>query len=168
MRSAAAAAAVYKTVELARRDGALVVADPNLRPALGDEATFRAAMAPLRGAIDVALGDAQELALLSGTAPDDAADALLAAGCRIVVSKRGAQGAWASDGDGTVEVPSNVAAADVVDTVGAGDAFAAGLIAALIERVPLAAAMQRASESAAQVVRVRGDVAPAHSEGSAS
>jgi 2-dehydro-3-deoxygluconokinase len=160
VRSASAAAAVRRSVELGRASGALVVVDPNIRPALAADATFARELAPLRGQLDVAIGDPRELGLLSGTSPHEAPAALLASGARLVVTKLGADGVVATDGVKTVSAPAQAAADELVDTVGAGDAFAAELIAAVLDGDGLDEVLRRASTAAASVVRVRGDIPP--------
>ncbi|MGV8876945.1 MAG: sugar kinase [Rhodoglobus sp.] len=156
VRSASAKAAVERLVERARHDGALVVVDPNVRPSLGSPDDYRHALAGLAGNIDIAIGDAAELAVLAGTNEADAAAHLLAAGARTVVTKRGAEGAVARDASRSYAVGS--AATDVVDTVGAGDAFAAGFIAGIVENRGIQAALELASVVAARVVGTAGDV----------
>jgi 2-dehydro-3-deoxygluconokinase len=156
VRSESARSAVERTVELARGSGALVVVDPNVRLSLGSHDQYREALSGLRGDTDIAIGDLAELALLAGTAPVDAVASLIDGGCRLVVTKRGADGAVATDGTDTVEVRSN--ATHVVDTVGAGDAFAAGLIAGVVEGQSIAGALELASVVAARVVATPGDV----------
>lgn len=64
-----------------------------------------------------------------------------------IIVTRGAQGAVALEGDAIVEAPGF--RVDAVDTTGAGDAFRSGLIAALLEGQPLAAAMRFANAAAA-------------------
>jgi sugar/nucleoside kinase (ribokinase family) len=160
VRSASAAGAAERAVARARSAGALVVVDPNLRPALADRSTFGVALAPLRGRVDIAVGDPEELALLAGVGVDDGVDALLAAGCRLVVTKLGAEGAMATDVHGrTSHVPSAVQPGEVIDTIGAGDAFTAGLLAGILDGESPEAALERGSRRAATVVRTRGDVA---------
>ncbi|NYF16551.1 2-dehydro-3-deoxygluconokinase [Microbacterium sp. AK009] len=158
VRSASAAAAVRRTVELARSTGALVVVDPNLRPALAPAEAFARELAPLRGQIDIAIGDATELALLAGTSEQRAVATLLEQGARLVVEKGGADGAIAYDGRQRLTEPAHRAGSDVVDSVGAGDAFAAALIAAVLEDAPLRHVLNRAAAAAARVVTIRGDL----------
>ena len=64
--------------------------------------------------------------LLPGSAPEEAFDVWHAAGARLVVLTRGAGGALASLDGERVAVPA--VATRVVDTVGAGDSFTAGLL----------------------------------------
>lgn len=63
---------------------------------------------------------------------DDAAQVLLRRGPAAVLVTRGAAGATAYTADGRTDVATKAAA--VVDTIGAGDTFMAGLIAGLAER----------------------------------
>lgn len=156
VRSSSARRAVERTVALARESGALVVVDPNLRPRLGTADDFTRALAGIRGLVDIAIGDVAELALLSGVPAGHAADALLDSGCRLVVTKGGADGATATDGTTTVHVGSR--ALRVVDTVGAGDAFVAALLVGILEQASLADSLDLASRVAADVVGTAGDV----------
>ena len=74
-------------------------------------------------------------------------------GSTLVVVKQGAGPAYAHRADiGVVEVPA-IHVADVTDTTGAGDAFAAGLLLALADGATPVAAVQRGHEVAAQQVR---------------
>ncbi len=96
-----------------------------------------ASAAPLRAAgpdefrhwidgVDLLLANAAEATALTGHPdPDDAARALLSTAGAVVV-KRGGDGATWYAGDLRVPVPAERTA--VVDTTGAGDAFAAGLL----------------------------------------
>jgi len=71
--------------------------------------------------------------LLPGSAPEAFAQRALAAGARLVVVTRGADGAigWSASG-ARAEVPT--VPVQVVDTVGAGDTFQAALLTWLAER----------------------------------
>ncbi len=70
-------------------------------------------------------GDDLQL-LLPGTPPEQACDIWHAAGARLVVITRGADGALASLDGERVQVPA--ISTRVADTVGAGDSFTAGLL----------------------------------------
>jgi len=73
----------------------------------------------------------------------------------IVVIKRGSQGAIAIKRDlDSVEVSAK--SANVIDTTGAGDAFAAGFIGSWIEKSDLLAAMGSAIDLATQCVAIIG------------
>jgi 2-dehydro-3-deoxygluconokinase len=88
-------------------------------------------------------------------AGEDEADLLGDLGPGLVVIKRGARGAVGIDGGTRVEVPAF--RVPEVDTVGAGDAFAAGLLSALLRDRPLDRALREASAVAALCVAAPGD-----------
>ena len=67
-----------------------------------------------------------------GRSAEDCADELLARGVLAVMVTRGPEGALVLTGDGHVRVPG--VAVEVVDTVGAGDTFVAGVLASLSAR----------------------------------
>jgi fructoselysine 6-kinase len=73
---------------------------------------------------------------------------MYAFGPQLIVATRGAQGAWLFDGRQIYH--QGVLPVQVVDTLGAGDAFAARLLVEYLKGTPLSAAMRRAAESAAQ------------------
>jgi sugar/nucleoside kinase (ribokinase family) len=66
----------------------------------------------------------------------------------------GAKGCRVQWQEGDVEVPGE--AVRVVDTIGAGDAFTAGLVTAVLEGHPPAEAARRANRLAAQVAAAAG------------
>ena len=86
------------------------------------------------------------------------ADAARAAGAdpdrQVVVEKRGAAGATASAPDGRTTHPG--VAVTAVDTAGAGDAFAAGFLAAHLEGGPLARALAWGNACGALAARGAG------------
>jgi 2-dehydro-3-deoxygluconokinase len=73
-----------------------------------------------------------------------------------VVVKLGPAGAFWANTQGRGTVPG-VPVARVVDTVGAGDAFAVGVISALLEGLPLAEAARRGNQLGARAVQFPGD-----------
>jgi fructokinase len=108
---------------------AVVSYDPNCRPLLmGDVGRALARVEDVvRQADLVKLSDEDAAWLLPGLTLEELAARWLALGPSLVVVTRGAEGAraWTAEGDLEVAVP---AGGPVVDTVGAGDAFMAGLL----------------------------------------
>lgn len=107
----------------------VIMLDPNIRPGfIRDEGAFRARMARMLAMADIVKLSSEDLDWL---APDRGAfiAGLLAAGTRLVCLTEGAAGVRAFTSAGTVFEPARPVA--VVDTVGAGDTFNAGLLAAL-------------------------------------
>ena len=112
--------------------------DPNVRPAvITDMAAERAALERAVAAVDlVKVSDEDLAALMPGRDPLAVAGEWARSGPALVVVTRGRDGATAvRDENGTMTVAS--LPVDVVDTVGAGDAFTSGLLAALDERALL-------------------------------
>ncbi len=80
-------------------------------------------------------------------------------GLALIIVTQGAQGAFAmeQDGESATIAPSGKSA--VVDTVGAGDAFASVCIVGLMQEWPLALTLERAQQFASLVVTQRGATA---------
>jgi fructokinase len=113
---------------------ALLSFDPNIRPGIvRNAAAYRARLERLFGRADLVKVSAADLAWFSpGVPPVEAAASLLDYGPAAVALTRGPCGAVLLRKDGQWTAPGFQV--QVVDTVGAGDAFAAGLLAALAER----------------------------------
>jgi fructokinase len=114
-------------------DDVLVSFDPNVRPALlGDQATARPLVERYLAIAHVVKASEEDLRwLYPGEEPEEVAARWLAAGPDLVVVTRGGEGcAGLTRGGDVVRRPA--VRTRVVDTVGAGDAFTAGLLDALV------------------------------------
>lgn len=149
---------VFALAEQARPCGQRLSFDPNLRPRLWpSEAVMIDTLNRLAAHADLVLPGLAEGRLLTGaSSPQAIADFYLARGARQVVVKLGPEGAYAADAEGGRFVPG-VPVARVVDTVGAGDGFAVGVISALLDGLPLAQAAARGNAIGARVVQFPGD-----------
>jgi len=167
--SPSAAAAVVRARELARGAGASVSLDLNIRRRLWSEADAAVALRDLAEGCDLVLGGLDEVALVGGIAgsleeasgsdPEAAADALLAAGAGRVIVTLGADGALLRDaGDVTQRSPA-FRVPGVVDPVGAGDAFTAVYLALTLEGAPVEVALRAANACGALAVVTVGDLA---------
>lgn len=141
-----------------RSAGGLVTFDPNLRPRLwASTAAMVENINALAMLADVVLPGLEEGRVLTGCQqPGDIADFYLDRGVAQVVIKLGPAGAYFASAAGR-GVADGVPVASVVDTVGAGDGFAVGVISALLDGLPLAAAAARGNAIGARVVQFRGD-----------
>ncbi|MEW2413173.1 carbohydrate kinase [Streptomyces sp. NPDC046866] len=109
------------------RAGATISIDPNVRPLLVDPRVYRSRLAHWCTMTDILRVSSDDLDLLMpGEAPERACDIWHLAGVRLVVITLGAHGALASLDGVRVRVPAPPA--EVVDTIGAGDSFTAGLL----------------------------------------
>ncbi len=81
--------------------------------------------------LDLFMCNLQEAEIITGVSdPVGAARAFQDKGARSVIIKMGAEGCWLADADRGVQI-QGVEVKQVVDTTGAGDAFASGLVSAL-------------------------------------
>jgi 2-dehydro-3-deoxygluconokinase len=158
---------VFAFAAAARAAGLTISFDPNLRPSLWpSRAEMIDCLNRLAALADWVLPGLDEGLLLTG---QDSAEAIaghyLDGGARGVVVKLGADGAYfATRADGAHpglrsergRVPG-VTVPRVVDTVGAGDGFAVGVISALLEGASLAQAALRGNRIGARVVQFPGD-----------
>lgn len=105
--------------------------DPNIRPAfITDESAYRARIARMIAAADIVKLSVEDLRWLEGPGGIAAgAAAVLAKGTKVVFVTDGAAGAHGFTAAHSVFAPAPPV--KVVDTVGAGDTFNAGILAAL-------------------------------------
>lgn len=143
-------------LERAKARGAVVTVDPNIRPALiGDDALAVAERAFAAASI-VKLSDEDAAELYPGRSPREVLEAIAARGPRVVVMTRGGEGAIALGAGGVVEQePLRV---EVADTIGAGDAFMASLIASAVGDAGLLAGDAEALERALRRAAVTAGV----------
>ena len=151
-------AATRRALALARQHGRTISFDPNLRPALWpSRQAMRETLNSLAEGCDWVLPGQSEGELLTGHAGPEAIAAFYRErGARLVVVKLGSAGAYYSSEQGSGHMPA-FPVAQVVDTVGAGDGFAVGVISALLEGCSVPGAVRRGAWIGARAVQVRGD-----------
>ncbi len=113
----------------------LIMTDPNIRVTfIADEPRYRARLDRMLAVSDIVKVSDEDLDWIvqGGGSLLDKAQQITATGPHAVIVTRGAEGAMAILNDGAqVDVPAE--RAEVVDTVGAGDTFNAGVLARLAE-----------------------------------
>jgi 2-dehydro-3-deoxygluconokinase len=143
----------------ARRGGAQVAFDLNLRLRLWPLARARALLREALPLAHLALATVDEMDTLFGRADADAACAcLLDAGAQVALVKRGAQGLRVHDGQRSIDLAGHRVAA--VDATGAGDALCGALLARLAAGDDLPTAAAYANAAAALSTTGHGAVAP--------
>lgn len=157
--SASACELSHELMRRMRGRGASLSFDPNLRPSLWpSERRMIAEINALAAHAHWVLPGLEEGRLLSGwQEPADIAAFYLDMGVDAVAIKLGPSGAYYRDAHGEGLVPG-VPVATVVDTVGAGDGFAVGVVSALLEGLPLPDAVARGNWIGSRAVQVRGDM----------
>jgi 2-dehydro-3-deoxygluconokinase len=151
-------AAVTAAADLAVTSGARLSLDVNYRGRLWSSQRAAEILRPLAVRADVVIASDDELNLVApATASGEGAqiDALLGSGVRDVVIKRGADGASLHTAAGQWAGAAH--RVPVVDTVGAGDAFTAGYLSALLDDLPPADRLPRAVACGAFAVASEGD-----------
>ncbi|MDR1017395.1 MAG: sugar kinase, partial [Lachnospiraceae bacterium] len=131
--SETARAATFKLMEKAKENSIPITFDPNLRPALWeDKETMVKVINELATFADVILPGVEECETLVGTRDmDKISDFYKNIGVKTIIIKDGKNGAFVNDGDSSFRVDGfNVE--KVVDTVGAGDGFAVGVISGIL------------------------------------
>ncbi|QDZ01054.1 carbohydrate kinase [Nitratireductor mangrovi] len=121
----------YEALMMREKDRRVVMLDPNIRPDfIPHPQRHRARIARMAAMSDIVKVSDEDLRWISeGTTEEEFAHELLGQGVRLVVVTKGQAGATAYAAAFTVEVPAPRVA--VIDTVGAGDTFNAGLLASL-------------------------------------
>jgi 2-dehydro-3-deoxygluconokinase len=156
--SASARAAAHKTLDVMRAAGRTISFDPNLRPTLWlTPEEMRREINALAFKADWVLPGLEEGRFLTGEAAPEAIAAFYRErGARMVAVKLGPAGAYYDGEQGRGFIPG-FPVAQVVDTVGAGDGFAVGVVSALLEGRGIADAVRRGAWIGARAVQVLGD-----------
>lgn len=142
-----------------KASGKTISFDPNLRPVLwSSEQEMVKQLNGLAQFADWVLPGIKEGQILTGyTQPEAIADFYLAMGVKAVVIKTGSDGAWYKTADGESGQIAAIRTDNVVDTVGAGDGFAVGVISALLEGKSLPAAIRRGNKIGSLAIQAIGD-----------
>lgn len=145
-----------------QHNGRVTMLDPNIRPGfVTDVAAYRARLDRMMAQADIVKLSDEDLRWLFGEGDmQQMAQDVIAKGAAIVFVTKGAKGAWAYTRSQSVFVPAK--AATVVDTVGAGDTFNAGVLASLSKQGLLGkSALQSIGKSALTAALTYGNRAAA-------
>jgi 2-dehydro-3-deoxygluconokinase len=141
--------------------GATVSLDVNYRSALWTPDEARGAFDEIAALVDIVMASPEEADVICGSEGHDALSAAAAVQAKMrpgaeVIIKDGADGSLHLAADGALTRGTSVSVA-VQDLVGAGDAFAAGFLSALLDGAPVADRLTRGHTCAAFVVATNGD-----------
>jgi len=141
--------------QLLRRHAAPVFMDVNLRPPWWDRDQLGRLLDRARW-VKINDHELETLVTESGDLQSKAKILMQRHELSWAIVTQGAQGAFARDSNGAVQRISPTPATKVVDTVGAGDAFASVCILGLLQDWPLDLILQRAQRFASLLVGQRG------------
>lgn len=166
--SGSAAEAVFAAVEVARHGGALVSVDINYRSSLWTSREARPVLSRLVRCADIVIASEDELGLVASDQQNErglvagdpqsesaAATTLAESGVGQLVITRGDRGATVWQEGVAHHAPA--IPVTVRDTIGAGDAFAAGYLSGILDRLGPAEALRRGTLTAAFAVSSIGD-----------
>ncbi len=157
--STSARETVFDAIERARSLTITISVDVNFRAKLWGPTEAAPVLRALAGRADVLFATVDEARLIAGNrpsaAPGELARAIAGLGPREVIIKDGARGSTALIDGSSHEVPAP--AVPVIDTVGAGDAFAAGYLAEHLAGLEPAQRLRTAVNAGAYAVTVPGD-----------
>ncbi len=148
---------ILEAVKLAKKLNLMVSFDPNIRLKMWTKEEMRGFIEKVLPSVDILLiGDEEVEILLKDSNIEKAIETFHSYGIGKVIVKKGAKGAIGSDGKNIYEV-SAIKPKAVIDTVGAGDGFAAGFLTALLKGETLENCISFANAVGSLVVGVEGD-----------
>ncbi|OXS79075.1 sugar kinase [Domibacillus enclensis] len=149
-----------KAIRLAKANGVKIVFDPNVRLKIWkSEEEARRQLKHFIAESDIVLPGEAEAAFLFGKKEAEAyPEDFHVLGAKTVIMKIGKKGSIVSQKGGAVDHVSGFRVERVIDPVGAGDAFAAGVLSGLLDGLSMAEAAKRGNAMGALVTMVNGDV----------
>lgn len=151
-------ATVMKAIEIAKKNDTKIVFDPNLRLKLWSLEKAKRVLKEIAVSADVILPGLDEGQFMTGkTEVEEVAEALMGDGNKTIIIKLGSKGAYLHTKDDKVYI-DGFRVNQIVDPVGAGDGFAAGIISGILREEPLHKVVRRANAIGAMVIGVSGDV----------
>src|SRR5699024_6257453 len=134
---------IMEAIEIARNNNVKVVFDPNLRKKLCSKSNSKDILLEISAKADIILPGQAEGEFLTGeTTPESMAKSLNKNGSTIVIVKLGENGAYYATEDYEGFVPAHPVK-QVIDPVGAGDGFAAGILSGLLDGLNIKKSVQR-------------------------
>ncbi|WP_378953902.1 sugar kinase [Pelosinus sp. sgz500959] len=160
--SATSKETLFAAIKMAKSRGMLISFDPNIRLKLWTAEEAKTTLLEIAALSDLILPGLHEAELLVGTTEWEKVSAFFhEKGNRFVIMKNGAEGAYYSireeDGSITTGYEEGFKVSKVVDTVGAGDGFAVGVLSAMHEGLSFGQAVKRGNAIGSMAVMVRGD-----------
>ncbi|PAE25725.1 sugar kinase [Bacillus sp. 7894-2] len=148
-----------KAIRIAKGNGTKIVFDPNLRLKIWrDEEEARQFLKKYASESDIVLPGISEAEFLFGTfSPEEYVEKFHDLGIETVIMKLGKEGSLISSSSGLVKKIPGFTVERVIDPVGAGDAFAAGVLSGLLEGKMLEEAVLQGNAMGAMVTMVNGD-----------
>ncbi|OOM14552.1 2-dehydro-3-deoxygluconokinase [Clostridium saccharobutylicum] len=151
--------AVYKAIDIAKKNGVLVSFDPNIRLKLWTLEEAKEVLIDIANRADIVMPGLDEAELLLGLKDkDEVADYFLSKEAKIVAIKLGADGCYIKTREEGIVIPGYNVSDIIQDTAGAGDGFAAGFLSGYLENLSLKEIGEYANGVGAMATLVQGDM----------
>ncbi|MBS5937933.1 sugar kinase [Clostridium sp.] len=148
---------ILEAIKLAKKNNLTISFDPNIRLKMWTKDEAKSYIEKILPDVDILLiGDEEINILLGDVSIEDAIKIFHGYGIGKVIVKKGSKGAIGSDGRDIYEVDA-IKPKALVDTVGAGDGFAAGFLTALCNGESLEECVKFGNAVGSLVVGVEGD-----------
>lgn len=145
--------------DIAQRHDVKVSFDPNIRLKLWTMAEAKPVLRDFIARSHIVLPGLEEGKLLyNETDPERLADLILESGPQVCIVKLGAEGAYFAEKNGEKGFVPGLKFTHVVDPVGAGDGFAAGVLAGHLEGKPWREAVRMGNQVGGIVTQFAGDM----------
>ncbi len=153
---------VHEVIRFAKNNSILISFDPNIRKKIMASYGMEDAITLLRTLAkqaDIVMPGIDEAELLFGTSDyKTITDELFDAGVTHVAIKNGDKGVYYASRNGKSGIKESFSVERVVDPIGAGDGFAAGVLSGLLDGKPLEDSVEIGAVIGAMVVTVAGDI----------
>lgn len=148
---------IYRAIRLAKQNGMKISFDPNIRLRMWSKEEAKRVLSEILPYVDILLAGDEEMEIIIGEKdPKNIIEHAKALGISFVAIKQGEKGSVGySNGETVVSQP--VKATKVVDTVGAGDGFNAGILYGILHDWSLERTLHFANTIGSMVVSVKGD-----------
>lgn len=148
---------VMEAIRIAKEYEVTIVFDPNLRLKLWAAEKAKHILNEIALHADVILPGLDEGQFMTGKEKiEDVAESLMVGQDKIIIIKVGSKGAYLHTRKEQVMV-EGFQVPQIIDPVGAGDGFAAGIISGILNQDSLKQTVKRANAIGAMVMKVKGD-----------
>lgn len=150
---------IFYLAEKAKENNCKITFDPNLRPSLWEnEETMIQVLNEVAMYADIIMPGIAEGAILTGRdTVEEIADFYLDKGINTVIIKDGSKGAYIKEKNEDIYLVPGFKVKKVIDTVGAGDGFAVGVISGVLDKLPIEEAVRRGNAIGSLQVQHKSD-----------
>lgn len=146
-----------EAIKIAKRNNIKISFDPNIRLKLWSREKVKEVFLKVLPQVDILLAGDEEMEILIGEKdPEKIIDEMKKIGISYIAIKQGENGSTGYNGDEIIYSPP-IKASKVVDTVGAGDGFDAGVLYGILNDWSLEKTLHFANTIGSMVVSILGD-----------